>query len=140
MEIALSHFISEINGFLMFYAEIQDGCQKWLENNFCKKSPVALQIPCGSKILLKIALSHSVSNINRFLPLTQKFKMASKSGRKTIFRKIASRLCRYPAGQKFCRNRSISLHFRNRQVFLLTQKFKMAAKSGGKTIFAKSCQ
>ena len=140
MEIALSHFISEINRFLMFYAEIQDGRQKWLENNFCKKSPVALQIPCGSKILLKMALSHSVSNINRFLPLTQKFKMASKSGRKTIFRKIASRLCRYPAGQKFCRNRSISLHFRNRQVLLLTQKFKMAAKSGGKTIFAKSCQ
>ena len=26
--------------FCVFYAEIQDGRQKWWENNFCKKSPV----------------------------------------------------------------------------------------------------
>ena len=26
--------------FYAFYAEIQDGCQKWRENDFCEKSPV----------------------------------------------------------------------------------------------------
>ena len=63
-----------------FYAEIQDGCQKWRESDFCFKSPVGsarqkfrrnhsisngfpdkcvlchqytLQIPCWSKILSK---------------------------------------------------------------------------------------
>ena len=31
--------------------------------------------------------------------------------------KVPCRLCRYPAGQKFCQNRSSSLHFRDKQVF-----------------------
>ena len=47
---------------------------------------------------------------------TQKFKMASK--RKTIFQKIATRLCRYPTGQKFCQNRCISLCFQDKWVFV----------------------
>ena len=34
VKIALSRTASEINE---FYAEIQDGCQKWLENNFWQK-------------------------------------------------------------------------------------------------------
>ena len=62
--------------------------------------------------------------------------MAAKSAGKSFFflQNNASGLCRYPVGQKFCRNRSVSeintfLHF--------TQKFKMAAKSGGKKIFEK---
>ena len=79
-----------------FNAEIQEGRQKWLENQFCEKSPVALKIPCGSKILSKSldlplplleaisnvansGISSSVSEINRFLRLMQKFKMATKS-------------------------------------------------------------
>ena len=36
---------------------------------------------------------------------------------KQFLQKVASKLCRYPAGQKFCRNRSISLHFRDKHVF-----------------------
>ena len=36
---------------------------------------------------------------------------------KRFLRKVASRLCGYPAGQIFHRNRSISLHFRNKLVF-----------------------
>ena len=39
------------------------------------------------KILVEIALSHTVSKINAFLRYTQKFKMATKNGRKTIFGK-----------------------------------------------------
>ena len=39
LEIALSRSISEITLFA-FYAEIQDGHQKWGEKDFWKKSPV----------------------------------------------------------------------------------------------------
>ena len=42
---------------------------------------------CGSKNFVQIALSDSISEINTFLCLTQKFKMAAKSGRKMIFAK-----------------------------------------------------
>ena len=33
---------------------------------------------------------------------TQKFKMAAKMAGKQFLRKVASRLCNYPVGQKFC--------------------------------------
>ena len=59
---------------------------------------------------------------------------------KRFLKKVASRLCRYPTGQKFCRNHSISLHFRDKHVLCFMQKFKMATKSGGKTIFGKNRQ
>ena len=39
-EIALSRIVSEINGFFAFHAEIQDGQQKWQQNNFWEKSSV----------------------------------------------------------------------------------------------------
>ena len=76
------------------------------------------------KNFVEIALARSVSDINRFLRLTQKFKMASKSVRKTIFRKIASRLCRYPVGQKFRRNRSIWLCFQDKWVFVFNTEIQ----------------
>ena len=76
----------------VFNAEIIEGRQKWRENEFCEMSPIDSADILRVKNFVKIALSHSVSDINRFLRLTQKFKMASKSGRKKIFRKIASRL------------------------------------------------
>ena len=99
--------------FLSFYAEIQDGRQKWRENDFCKKSPVDSADTLWVKNFVEIALSRSVSETNTFLCLTQKFKMAAKSGGKTFFflQNNASRLCRYPAGQKFVEialSRSIS--------------------------------
>ena len=84
----------------MFNAEIQDGHQK-REINFCEKSPVDSADTLWVKNFVEIALSRSVSKINTFLRLTQKFKMAAKSGGKTIFQKVASRLCRHPEGQKF---------------------------------------
>ena len=87
VEIALSHFISEINGFFAFSAEIQDGRQKWWENDFCKKSPVDSPHSQRVKNFVEIALSNSVSEMNGFLRLTQKFKMAAKSGGEMIFAK-----------------------------------------------------
>ena len=70
-----------------FNAEIQDGCQKWRENDFCEKSPVDFHDTLWVKNFVEIALSRSVSEINTFLHLTQKFKMATKNGGKTIFAK-----------------------------------------------------
>ena len=47
-----------------------------------------------------------------------------------FFGKVASRLTTYPAGQKFCRNCSISLHFRDKLLFFVfTAEIKMAAKN-----------
>ena len=50
--------------FLAFYAEIQDGCQRWRANDFYEKSPVASADALGVKNFIQIALSHSVSEIN----------------------------------------------------------------------------
>ena len=69
------------------------------------------------KNFVEIALSRSVSEINTFLYFMQKFKMAAKSGEKLFLRKVARRLCRYLVCQKFCRNCSISLRFRDKHVF-----------------------
>ena len=55
-------------------------------NDFCEKSPVDWVVRV--KIFVKVALSCSVSEINAFLCLTQKFKMAGKSGGKTFFGEI----------------------------------------------------
>ena len=52
---------------------------------FVKSGQYTLQMPCRSKIFVKTELSHTVSEINVFLCFMQKFKMATKNGRKTIF-------------------------------------------------------
>ena len=70
--------------FFAFYAEIQNGHQKLQENDLWEKSPVDSADNLRVKILVKTALSHSISKINGF---TQEFKMAAKSGGKTIFAK-----------------------------------------------------
>ena len=103
--------------FFAFYAEIQDGRQKWRENDLCEKLPVDPADTLWVKNFDEIALSRSVSEINTFLRLRQKFKMAAKSGGKTILGKVASGLYKYPVGQKFRRNCSISLCFRDKCVF-----------------------
>ena len=70
-----------------FNTEIQDGRQKWPRNSFLVKVTSTLATYPARKNFVEIALSHSVTEINRFLRLTQKFKMAAKSGGKTIFAK-----------------------------------------------------
>ena len=117
IEITLSHSVSEINTFSAFYAEIQDGRQKWQENDFWEKSPVDSADTLWVKYFVKITLSRSVSKINAFLHFMQKFKMAAKSGGKRFLGKVTSRLCRYPVGQKFRRNHSISIRFRDKHFF-----------------------
>ena len=69
--------------YFAFYAEIQ----KWQENDFGEKSSVDSADNLWVKIFVEIALSHSVSEINTFFYFMQKFKMAAKSGGKTIFAK-----------------------------------------------------
>ena len=114
-----------------------------------------MQIPCGSKILLKsldrtgrqksdtlwvkkfieIALSCPVSKINTFLCLTQKFKKGAKSGGKMYFAK-----CRQWTLQIVKNFIEITLSCSVSDIngfICLTQKFKMTAKSGRKTIFWK---
>ena len=59
---------------------------------------------------------------------------------KRFLRKIASRLYRYPAGQKFCQNRSISLCFRDKHVFVFYTEIQDGRQDGGKTIFEISRQ
>ena len=70
-----------------FNLEFQDGHKKWQENDFWEKSPVASADTQWVKNLVEIALSYTVSEIDVFLHLTQKFKMATKRGGKTIFGK-----------------------------------------------------
>ena len=68
-----------------FYAEIQNGYQKWKENDIWEKLPVDSKDNLWVKNFVEITLSHSVSEIKMFWHFTQKFKMAVKSGRKKVF-------------------------------------------------------
>ena len=69
--------------FCLFYGKIS---HSW-ENDFWGKSPVDSADTLWVKNFIEIALFHSVSEINMFLHPTQKFKMAAKSGGKTIIGK-----------------------------------------------------
>ena len=140
VKIARSRSISEINTLFVFNAEIQEGRQTRRENVFCEMSPIDSGHILCVKNFVKIAPSRSVSEINVFLRLTQKFKMASKSGRKRFFGKSPVDSADTLWVKNFVEialSRSIS---EINRFLRLTQKFKMATKSGGKTIFAKSHQ
>ena len=52
--------------FFVFYAEIQNGHQKWWENDFWEKSPVDSPDNLWVKNFVEIALSCSISEINGF--------------------------------------------------------------------------
>ena len=70
IKITLSRTVSEISVFkgfstfsqdkciFAFYAEIQDGSQKWRKNDFCKKSPVHSGHPGGRKFRRNLSISH----------------------------------------------------------------------------------
>ena len=49
-----------------FNAEIQDGCQKRREKDFCEKSPVDSADTLRINNFVEIALSRSISEINTF--------------------------------------------------------------------------
>ena len=56
-----------------FYTEIQDGRKEWQENDFWKKMLDDSADTLGVKHFTEIALSCTISYINAFLHLTQKF-------------------------------------------------------------------
>ena len=56
-----------------FYSEIQEGHQKWWDNNFCILVDAFAHIP-GIKKWDEIVLSHTISEINGLLCFTQKFQ------------------------------------------------------------------
>ena len=63
------------------------------------KSPVESADGLWVKNFIEIVLSRTVSKINTILHFTQRFKMATKNGKR--FRgQLASRLYIYPVGQK----------------------------------------
>ena len=70
-----------------FYAEIQDGRQKWRENDFLEKTPVDSVDTSQVKNFTEIALSETVSEINAFLGFMQKIKIAAKNDGNMIFGK-----------------------------------------------------
>ena len=114
----------------VFYVEIQDGCQKWRENDFWKKSPVNSGDTLVIKNFNEIALSRIVSEINVFLRVTQKFKMATKNGGKMIFGKSHQLTLLIPClGVKNFDLIAVSHTISQINAFLhFTQKFKMARK------------
>ena len=56
---------------------------------------------------------------------------------KSFLVKVASRLATYPADQKFCRNRSISLCFRDKRVFAFNRNSRWPPKVVGKRYLQK---
>ena len=94
-----------------FYAEIQDGRQKWRENNFWEKWSLDSADTLLVKNFVKINLCHTVSEINVFLHFTQKFKMAAKNGQENDFWGKSPVDSRYPADQKFRQVSEINTFF-----------------------------
>ena len=72
--------------------------KKWRESDFCKMSLVHSADTLRVQNFVEIAVSHTVSKINALLRFMQKFKMAAKSGGKTIFVKKSPVDCIYPVG------------------------------------------
>ena len=92
---------------LRFMQKFKMATQKWRESDFCKTSPVHSADTMKVKNFVEIALSRTVSEINA---LYAEIQDGCQNWRESDFlRKVASRLCRYPVGPKFCRNRS-TLH------------------------------
>ena len=116
----------------MFYAGIQDGHQKWQENDF--DSQLTLPIPSGIKHFTKITLAHTISNINAFFCILHRnSRWPSKMEGKQFLAKVPVDSKDTLRSKKFCRNRFSLHYFQDKCVLLLfTQKFKMATKNGGK--------
>ena len=75
-QITVSHTVSQINAFC---SEIQDGHQKWQENDFWGNSPVDSGDTLALKNFNEIALSRTVFKIFTLFYFPLKFKMAAIS-------------------------------------------------------------
>ena len=133
-----------------FYAEIQDGQQKWRENKFGENLPVdsadTLRVKkdyadnLRVKNFVKIALAHSISEINAFCVLHKNSIWLPKVVGKRFWQQLASRLCRYLLGQNFCRNRSSSLRFRDKCVIAFCREIQDGRQKWRETILVGTCQ
>ena len=124
--------------FFSFYTEIQDGRQKLRENDFWKKVAEDPVNTLWIKKFIEITLSCTISEINTFLPFTQKFKMAAKNGGKNKFWETIAEDSVYTLGVKNFVEIALSRTISKINMFLyFMQKFKIAIKNGGKTSFDK---
>ena len=127
-------FIDESGLFIYLFFCVLRRNSRWppkvAGKRFLRKSPVDWVVRV--KNFVEIALSRSFSEINAFLCLAQKFKMAAKSGGKTFFSKIMPvDSADTPWVKNFV---EIALFHSVSEInaFLrFMQKFKMATKSGG---------
>ena len=77
------------------------------------------------KNFVEIAPSRSISEINTFFVFNTEIQDGRQKWWENFFwRNNASRLCRYPACQKFCRNLSISLCVSDKHVFAFTAEIQ----------------
>ena len=84
---------------------------------FAKCRQYTLQIPCGSKICHNHSVSHRLPDKCAFALYAEIQDGCHKWWESDFLQKVASRLCRYHVGQKFCRNCSISHFFRDKCTF-----------------------
>ena len=61
----------------MFYAEIQDGRQKWWENDFCAKTPIEYAGTLRVKNFVEKFLACFISKINTFYAKIQDGRLAA---------------------------------------------------------------
>ena len=90
-----------------FYAEIQDGRQKWQESDFCLKSPVDSLYTLRAKNFVKIALSRTVSEISVFT-FHAEIQDGHQKWRESDFCEKSPVHSGHPGGRKFQRNPTIS--------------------------------
>ena len=98
-EIALSCTVTKIISFLHFMQKFNMAAKKWRENDFWQNIADDTVYTLGVKNFVEMAVSHTISEINAFLHFTQKFNMAVKNGRKTMFCKKLQTL-HIPCGSK----------------------------------------
>ena len=106
------------------YAEIQDGRQKWQENDFGENSPVDSRDTLALKNFKEIALSRTVFEIFTLFYFPLKSKMAAISCENLNFSLFNKTPLYYPVGQKFTQNCSISYNFGDIYTFLVSAKIQ----------------
>ena len=123
----------------VYYTEIQDGCQKYQENDFWEKSPVDSAVPWGVKKISEITLSPTVSEINTFFILCRNLRWPQKIVGKEFLRKVPVN-SGDTLGVKHLAEIALSCTVSEINAVLhFTQKFKMPPKNGGKRFQKRLC-
>ena len=133
---SLSRTITEIKAF-SFYAEIQDGRQKWREYEFWEKSPVDCRYHKGQKFRQNRSILHRFRDKCVFAFYAETQDGHQKWREDELWEKLPADSADTLWVKNFVAI-TVSCNVSEINLFLhFTQKFKMAAKNGGKTIFAK---